>query len=274
MTERRTARGRDDDARARARPRRRRRPVRTSKPQSAMRSDSTSRRAASSSTTRTENGVVSMDNRNLPGSPRCVERADETLANTRKETGRRRIGAPRPTTVLAAVACVQLRTMIRKRDGPQKRSGCSMVRPPAILPSFCNLRRRVGRVLARQDLVLAFGQRDGAVRQTIDLRERRRIEVTRRLGLAATDEEEALAAFFDEDALLDQLVLRADDVVRGVLFRRQLADRVGQRDANAASACRPCCTASRSAVVWRSITPWNSARCFSADACRSEIVFS
>jgi hypothetical protein len=30
----------------------------------------------------------------------------------------------------------QVRTMIRKRDVSQKRSGCSMVSAPAILPSF------------------------------------------------------------------------------------------------------------------------------------------
>ena len=39
---------------------------------------------------------------------------------------------------------------------------------------------------------------------------------------ASADEQEALVAFLDEDAALDQLVLGADDVVGGVLFARQL----------------------------------------------------
>ena len=122
--------------------------------------------------------------------------------------------------------------MIRKRDVSQNRSGCSIVSAPAILPSFsvCGLRER--RVLAREDLVLAFGQRDRAVYEAIDLGEAGRIELAGRHDVPAADQDEALAALGDEHALLDQLVLRADDVVRRVLLRRELAHRIGERGAH------------------------------------------
>src|SRR5262249_44763633 len=65
---------------------------------------------------------------------------------------------------------------------------------------------RVGRILTRHDLVAARGQVDLPVREAVDLRERARVELARRLDVARTDEQEALLAFGDEHALLDQLI--------------------------------------------------------------------
>src|SRR5256885_12773446 len=47
-------------------------------------------------------------------------------------------------------------------------------------------------------------------REAIDLGEAARIELARRSNRPAADEQQTLVAFFDEDALLDQLILRSD----------------------------------------------------------------
>src|SRR6185437_688266 len=85
------------------------------------------------------------------------------------------------------------------------------------------------RILAREDRVIAGREVDDAVLQAVDLRELGRIEVERRRDGTRAEEEEALVAFFDENAALHQLVLGADDVVRGVLLGRELRDGVGER---------------------------------------------
>src|SRR5262245_61070696 len=165
--------------------------VRTSYPQSAILSDSTSRSAGSSSTTRTAKGGVSILKGNVTRRPPSEKRADAVLRSDPEwAEGDDSVSTDRYSTSPSVVGDEE-RKVESAADDDQEAGvlpeplGLLDAQRAGDLSVLLGLRLGVRHVLPREDLILTSRELDGALRQAVDLREGRRVELTGRKHLAA-----------------------------------------------------------------------------------------